>query len=440
MLEKLYKKFGKRVVWIAAFILGVFLVIGLASLFNGEEEGAETEEAQNRMVETLSVSEFQNGALGIVSPSADGNSFVVRAESGGRVNRIGRIGAVSQGAVIAEVDNAAQRAALLQAQGVYEAALAAANRSDISVEDSRVALESAKEGVVSADRAALTAWTSVLYNTVDELFSNPRQQNPGVRIEAAASASRIGEARVEVGAVLEAWQKDSETISSNASVSSLVNTIETDIRRVDTLASLVDSFINLLPYQDVNEIFTESELARLQGSFAAARATLNSQKSALEGAKTALLRADEAVKSAEVGGTGGVVSAADAQIKQAQGAYQAAQAAYNKSLVRAPFAGRVTLLNVRVGDIISPGADVAIILPNEGVETESYFNLPLSAVKYTPDGALVFVINENNTLQSIDVETGLVTASYIQVKGLSGNEVIVKDVRGLKVGETVEVR
>lgn len=440
MLEKLYTRFSKRTVWSVAAVIGLLIVsVIIFSSLGGEPATEEVEEGK-RTVETINASEYQSGALGVVAPTADGNSFVVRAEKGGRVNKVGKVGVVAQGAVIAEIDNAAERAALLQAEGVYEAALAAANRSDISAEDARFALTSAKESAVNTNRAALTAWNTVLFNTVDELFSNPRAGNPGVRIHASGQASDIGEDRVALGQTLENWQNDVASVNAEQSTASLVSTIDTAINRVAELAALVDTFIELLPRHPTDEIFTASEIARLQSSFSTARATLNTQRASLETAKNNLLRAEESVKSAEVGATGGAVSAADAQIKQALGAYRAAQASYNKSLVRAPFAGRVTSLNVSVGDIINSGSDVAIIVPNDGVETAAYFNLPLSAVKYTPDGALVFLVNDDNTLSTKAVTTGLVTASYVQVEGLNGDESIVKDVRGLKAGETVEVR
>lgn len=440
MLEKLYTKFGKKRVWSVAVAIGLLIVFTLILMSFGEEESSEEVVEGKRTVEIINASEYQSGALGVVAPTADGNSFVVRAEKGGRVNKVSKVGTVAQGAVIAEIDNAAERAALLQAEGIYEAALAAANRSDISADDARFALTNAKESVVNANRAALTTWNGVLFNTVDELFSNPRASNPGVRIHASGQASDIGEDRVALGNTLDNWQNDVTTVSANQTTAVLVNTIDTAINRVNELAALVDTFIELLPRHPTDEVFTASEISRLQSSFSTARATLNGQRASLEAAKNNLLRAEESVKSAEVGATGGALSAADAQIKQALGAYRAAQASYNKSIVRAPFAGRITSLNTSVGDIINPGSDVAIIVPNEGVETSSFFNLPLSAVKYTPDGALVFVIDENNVLNTKTVTTGLVTASYVQVEGLTGEERIVKDVRGLKAGETVEVQ
>lgn len=435
----LYHRLGKKRFFSAAAAIVVFVVAAIF-WFQGDDQAVENVETSPRSVELISVSDFQSGALGIAAPSADGRSFVVRAESSGRVDRIGKTGPVAQGAIIAELDNDSQRAALLQAEGVYEAALASAERSDIGVADADAALEAAKQGVVSADKAALTAWNSVLFSTIDQLFTNPRQTNPGVRINAGGQAVRLGETRYALNAELDAWQKESAGLYANQSVTTLINVADKDIRRIDQLTTMVDSFIDLLPKHDPDQIYTASAIASLQSQFASARATLNSQRSALEAAKTALIRAEENQRSASVAGTGGPVSAADAQIKQALGSYQAAQAAYNKTVVRAPFAGTVTMLNVGVGDVINAGSDVALVVPNDGVETSAFYTLPLSAVKYLPDGALVFIVNGEGKLKAKSVETGLVTASSIKVTGLNGDERVVKDVRGFKAGDEVDVK
>ncbi|MEN9551638.1 MAG: hypothetical protein RI935_15 [Candidatus Parcubacteria bacterium] len=67
-------------------------------------------------------------------------------------------------------------------------------------------------------------------------------------------------------------------------------------------------------------------------------------------------------------------------------------------------------------------------------------SIPLSALKLTPSGANVFVVNASNTLQSVAVKEGAVSGDQIEIlEGLSGTEIIVKDARGLKEGFVVNV-
>lgn len=433
-----YRRFGPKKVLAAVAGLAL-IVLAIAFFFDKDTAEPETEQGR-RSVAMIAVAELKNGAIGLTAPTADGRAFVVRAESGGQVRSAAKPGQVAAGSVIVELDNASERAALLQAEGAYEAALAAAKRSNISVADAETSLAAAKQGAVNADQAALTAWTSVLNNTVDELFSSPRSSTPGVRIDAGGMATTLNDERVALETILNDWQQENAGLSPNADSAALTAALEASISRTNRLGNLVDSFITLIPRHKADVVFTESELTRLGNAFTAARTALNGQKAALESARTALTKAEDALQNAEVGGTTGEISAANAQIKQALGAYQSVKAAYDKTIVRAPFAGTVTSINVRMGDIVSTGADIAIIVPENGAVTETFFDLPLSAVKFTPEGALVFTVNADGVLEAVPVKTGLVTAAAIRVTGLSGEEQIVADVRGLQAGDMVTVQ
>lgn len=423
----------------AAGALGLIVVVVGAILLS---QGASTEEPieeMQRTVSTVNVTDFAEGALGIAYPTASGDAFVVRAEASGRVTSAAKSGLkVAAGTIVAQIENASERAALTQAQGSYDAARASAAQSDISAEDARAALTSAKQDAIADNRAALTAFTNVLYNTVDELFSNPRT-SPGVRISSSGQAPRMGEDRKALTQALKDWESDLALLNDGTDSIRIIATLDRSASRISDLSELVNTFITLLTRHLPDDEFTAAEITALATEFAAAQATLNTQAATLEAAKTTLRRAEEDVSSAAIGGTGGEVSAANAQIKQALGGYQAALANYNRTIVRAPFAGTITTQNVKVGDIINVGADVSIIKPDNGVETTRWWHLPLSAVKYTPDNAFVFVVNGDNKIESIMVETGLVTANNIRITGLKGDETIVTDVRGLKTGDQVEV-
>lgn len=422
----------------ALFVVGLVVVIGAIVLSQGKTEEEPVENAK-RTVSTMSVADFAEGAVGIAYPTASGDAFVVRAEASGRVTSAAKVGTkVAPGTIVAQIENASERASLTQAQGSYDAARAAAAQSDISAEDARAALTSAKQDAVADNRAALAAFTNVLYNTVDQLFTSPRV-NPGVRIDASGQAPRLGEDRKALTSALSDWEKDLASINESTDTLRLTATLDRASSRISDLSNLVNTFVTLLSRNQTGGQFSETELATFASEFAAAQATLNTQTANLEAAKIALRRAEEDVNSAAIGGTGGEVSAANAQIKQALGVYQAALANYNRTIVRAPFAGTITTQNVKVGDIINTGTDVSIIKPDTGVETARWWHLPLSAVKYTPDNAYVFVVNSENKIEAVEVETGLVTASNIRVSGLKGDETIVKDVRGLKSGDEVEV-
>ena len=94
--------------------------------------------------------------------------------------------------------------------------------------------------------------------------------------------------------------------------------------------------------------------------------------------------------------------------------------------------------NILYANLIIQGK--AIELYHFNSETDKIFNLPLSAIKYTPAGAYVLTVHQDGTLSSLSITTGLVRSNTIEVEGLTGNEVIVSDVRGLKEGDSVTLQ
>lgn len=66
--------------------------------------------------------------------------------------------------------------------------------------------------------------------------------------------------------------------------------------------------------------------------------------------------------------------------------------------------------------------------------------IPISALKLTPRGAFVFEVDASSTLVALPVREGAILGDQIQVlEGLTGDETIVVDARGLKEGVTVSI-
>lgn len=412
----------KRIDWkdrrtLAAIAAVVVLIIAGFLLLGGTDE-AGTAEAGLREVSTISVAQYSSGAGGVAVPTANGNSYIIRSEASGKVLRAAKTGAVAEGAIVAQVENSAQRASLLQAEGAYEAAVAASGGNKNSQ-------ASARQDGVRTWKAATVSVAETLRTSIDTYYADIRGTGgtSGFKLEAFGAAPDLNAARNSIErTILDRWETESVTDSNAAEKLSQLNT------DLATIGALVDKIAALVPRQSITNVYPESSHAADAAALAAARAAITTQQEAVDSARTAITNA-----------SGSGDASAQAQVKQALGILEAARAAYAKTVVRTPFAGTLTSVNVTAGDIISAGGDVAIIVPKEGVETERKFVLPLSAVKYTPAGALVFTVNAEGVLESKTIETGLVTADSITVKGLNGDEVIVQDVRGLKAGEKVEV-
>ncbi len=410
-------------------VLGLILVIVFVLSPNDQEQPEETSK-ETRSVNTISVSEHSQGALGVAVPTAQGNSFVIRAESSGRVEETAKVGAtVQKGTILARLDNAAQLAALTQAEGNYEAAVASAEQSGFSIESGQETLTSSYSTANTTLRSTGISVHGILENTINNYFSDGLRQS--LQLDDYFWEKKL------LDYALTDWTELTKTTVSNNQI----------IAQLDAQISVTERVAELL------DVIFEKVIDNENGATTAERVILNSYKTALTTAKTTVASnlqslkdtkldvtdAEASLKRAESSSLGGATSAEEAYIKQALGSLQSAQSSYAKTIVRAPFAGTISSLNIAVGDIINVGTDVAIIVPEAGEETTKSFNLPLSAIKYTPDNSYVFTVDETGTLESVSIETGLVTANYINVTGLNGDEVIVNDVRGLKAGQRVNV-
>ncbi len=409
-------------------VVFIFVAVGAIFFFGDSEEVVEISSAKTK-VETISVAELSSGALGIVVPTADSNAFVVRSESGGRVESAIETGAVTKGELIARLENSAQIAALTQAQGAYETALAGAEQSQFSVDTTNEGLAQTYTSAKSTLRSSLIDAENVMTNTVDTFFSGANYSRFGL------SNHFWNKKQIEYD--LTDW---SNVANNDIANEDLVDNLEMAINVTDRIYALVNTIYNaVIDEENGADSSLLETLSTYRNDLLSARSTISGNLNTLRSTKLSVTSTESSVERARSNSTGGNTSAVDAQVKQALGVLQSAQAAYAKTLVKAPFSGTLTSVSVKTGDVIGVGSDIAIIVPEKGADTTKSFSLPLSAVKYTPAGAYVFVVNNEGVIESISVTTGLVTTTNINITGLNGDEVIIKDVRGLKAGDSVVV-
>lgn len=363
-MNYLFQRFGKRTTIV--YFVALLLLIGVAGSLIFQTEDVVIEEGRLPGVRVASVASLSGSSeLSLVGSVSSISEVKLESEVGGRVTRVPvTLGQnVSAGTVIASVENSAEYASVLQAEGSYEAALAAAAKSDIGVDDARSSLTSAKQTAINANRSAVTTANSVILSTLDTFFTNPRSTTPGINISVPFTTS-VNDERYQFNDMIEVWQRELSQMSTSNSTTSLVNDLDKAIDRVSRIGAMVETFIVALPKQDPDEVYTEALLSELQVSLSTAKSSLNSTISSLESAKNGLVTAEQSLSSAEISGTSGEVSAANASVKQALGSLRAAQSNYNKTIIRTPIGGTLNSLSVKTGDYISPGTFVANVANN----------------------------------------------------------------------------
>lgn len=473
-------------------IIGVLVIAALIALMlltgGGKKEDAAGYE---RTVTLASVGSLSgNGSAGsVIGTVRSVTEAELLAQTGGTVRRVNvAVGSsVGAGAVLAELENASERAAVLQAEGAYDAAVAA------NVTTSRDVTTDIRSEYASAFSTLETA----LSTQIDSFFGNPTAVGPNLLINADGDQSeRLSRTRRDIGDLMDEWRRGLATASSR-DANALLSEMEA---AMDIYSAFLTDLADAAGGRD------SATSAEQSADLAAARATVASLSSAI-----ASLRDDYEAQKA--GAASNAPTASDARVKQALGSLRLAQAALEKTVVRAPISGTVNFLPIRVGDYVTSFMHVATVAQNGALEIVAFVSederaalaagdkvavdeagtgiitsiapaldpvtkqieihlavegaadlvngqsvrvsvpssapsaasggpvlLPLSSVKLYAGSRVVFTVSDEGRLVARSVEIGEVRGDRIEVlSGLTPEMRIVTDARGLAEGQKVKL-
>lgn len=369
MLHHLYSWYGKRVVWGVFFVVAVLVVASIFVSLEGDAEVPE-QESEATGVRVMRVSEFTAGAnIELIGDVESISEADVRSKGTGRITavRVTLGSSVASGQILAELENASERAAVLQAEGAYEAALAGAAQSNIGVSEARTSLTNARTNGVTTYRSAFTTVDGIVSNLIDEFYANADSGIIGFRLE--GPTREVNDRRLALRGALAEWQDGISTITPDATLAELQKAHEYTI----AVAELLDIFASVVSDEDnENRILSGTTMEAYQTQVANARTAVNNTLQSIESAQNAITGAQEALSRIELSGTDADVSSANAQVKQALGSLRAAQARLADTIFRSPISGTVNDLSVRAGDFVSPNQTIATIANNNAFMVTTY--------------------------------------------------------------------
>lgn len=514
--KKLIAWYGKAAVNTVTGI--IIILLGAGIYFGLLRNSAPVEDAVviHKSVTLKAVSELQGNAgdISVLGTLEAKNEARLLTEASGRVTSVNvKLGdSVRAGTVLGSIENSRESAAVLQAQGSYESALAAASQSDVGVDAASRAYNEARTNAQNAYRTAFTTNDNVLRTGIDQMFSNAESTNPGLLIDGRGSAPTLNSERVRLGKLLSEWRSSTEPISSNADELALILKAEKNTKDMIALATTLS---DLLADQDSTSAASSDDISGFQVSLSTVRGQLDGVLASLNAARSALNGAKSGYEQAQIAGSNTVVSSADAMVKQALGSLRLAQSSYEKTIVRSPISGTVNALSLKVGTFVGVQEPAAVVSNEGGLEVKAYVTeddirdirvgdtvtiekdikgvvtqvasaldtvtkkieirvgiegapdtltngqsvtvfltrstnesvvdtrilLPITSIKMTPDGAVVFTVNDENKLVSHTVTLGAIVGDQIVVEeGVSSDMKIVLDARGLRADEIVEIK
>lgn len=471
-------------------IAGIIAAVAVVILLNLGKGAPAAEAVDDRThVELASVASLSNagGPLPLTGRVTSVSQASLSALSGGEITSLPhKLGdRVAAGTVIASFENSSQRAAVLQAQGSYDAAVA--SKVAVSPVDIRTS-------ATNAYRSAFNTLDTALETEVDLFFGDRTPYGPLLLLDESRD-NRHGKISLEREAIDEEMDAYRQALARADSAD--------PSRLLDYASALTQRVTDLLNQLSVaaNRPEANATAAQLAG--------LTSARSSISALSATLATEKEAYRSGAVTTT----SSTDAQITIALGGLRAAQANLEKTYVRAPISGTIVSLPVNRGDFVSPGTIVAVISNPGALQVESYvtsadaktlsvggkatiegsvpgavvfiapaldplvgkiqvkvspsgaqesltdgstvtmtldragaktatkntISIPIAAAKMTPDGAVVFTV-ASSTLVAHPITLGAIQGGQVEVlAGLTLSMDIVVDARGLSEGQEVAI-
>lgn len=346
-------------------ILVAALLIGGVVLAHGGSTPADA--SQTRTVTLETVGELSGGTSGasIVGTVRSVTEADLLAQVGGTVRSVHtKIGAsVPAGFVIADLDNASEAAAVLQAEGAYDSAVAARNITGLQSGNAQTSFAEAQNEARTAYRSAYTALDTALQTQVDQFFGARTSSGPAILIHQGPTVG-LPQKRDAIDARMKAWHLNFDSADSQDP-----NTL---LSQATTDTQAISDFLNELA-RAANA--TDSHVTPAQtAALSAARATVDAQLSALSAARDVYNAKKTAASVAGSGDSesGTQLAASNAGVKSALGSLRAAQAAYEKTRIRATIGGTVNYLPIQVGQYVSAFQHVATVANNGALEIVAY--------------------------------------------------------------------
>ncbi len=411
---------------------------------------------------------------------------------------------VRAGTILVSFENNSERASLLQAEGAYEVALASAKQSDSGVRSAEIALTNAQNSARDSARGAYTALNDTVITTIDSFYSNPQSPTlPGLRVSGNTeylSSERIALQTILPAwkkDVTEASDLKTLLSVSEANVLRTINLLDALL----VITSQADNYDLLLglPLADYSSdlLARRSQLNNEYASLQTAKSNLTSAEENLTRSNIAGTTDDVSLANAQVKIALGSLRAAQANFERTivrtpiagvinafylkvgdyvSPATPAVIVSNNNGLEISTSVSEDDAANIAVGDMvyldktatgtisaiggaidpttgkvavkigiadnsdISNGTTLSIGFIAKTTTDDATIRLPLSAIKMTGSGPVVFTVNDKQELNAVPVTLGPVSGSDVVINsGVTPETEIVVDARGLKAGQVVTV-
>jgi HlyD family secretion protein len=326
---------------------------------------------------------------------------------------------VGEGTMLATLDASQFRAALAQANAAVGTAQAQLNQLTSGTRPEQLQID--RSAVTSAQNAlgiavgnAYSAADDALQNQTDNLFLNPKTNNPTFLVPNASSQTQnnLQAERVVIGTALANWY---QALSSTSTVNpaALSGSADSVLPQIQSYLNTISLAVNGAA---ANASLSPSTLTAYKGYVSAARAEIEGSTSAVSGAEATLTAAQNQLALAQAGSTPQAIAAQQAVVAQAQAAAASAQVALDHASLIAPFAGTVQNLTAQTGQVVSAGAPILSLINSSGLKIETYVS-ETDVARITSGDAATVTLDAFGTGTAFPATVTTVDAAETQVNG-----------------------
>ena len=310
---------------------------------------------------------------------------------GGRISSIrAQVGdTVNTGTIIASVDNvdlqanlAQRQASLLREQAKLQSLLAGTRPEQIAITDSSVAsaqttLAQSIQSLSNTIGDAYTKSDDAIKNKIDQFFTNPSTTDPKIIINYNDSSliSKVNFDRISVGSSLKSWKTSVLSLDANSDFNVKIDEARNNLNKMKSFLDEVSSITNN-PNANYNgstiPASWKSDTSLARGNIDLAISSLETSVTAYKSAQTNLVTVQNTLKLEQAGATEEDIQAQEASVKSAEADILNAKALLSKTLVVAPFAGVITKMDAKVGQIATPNVSMISMMSVGTFQIESF--------------------------------------------------------------------
>jgi multidrug efflux pump subunit AcrA (membrane-fusion protein) len=297
--------------------------------------------------------------------------------------------------LLAQLDQA--KAGLRAANAGLDALIKGARPEDLLV--SQTSADQARMNLNAAIEDAYAKSDDAVRNHIDKFFLNPRETFAEFSIilysggHTAAFSSGdlpqkelVDRQKYQLELILNEWQR---SFSASSKLDDPVNALalaKTNLQKLIAFMNAMSPLVNDLSTDDA--LFRQS-IDGYKTEFSVARSTVSGTLAGLLGAETGWKMAEASLKLKTAGPTVEQLKLQEAQVSQAMAVVSNLQAQVDKTYVRSPVTGKVSFLDARIGELVSPGTLIATVVNPDALQVKTYASE--NDLKYISANDLVLV-------------------------------------------------